>query len=249
MSKHVTFCTWDDAPHLSEAVKAELWASIPDYQRDARSKGIPQLGSGAVYPLQEADIRVPRFEIPSHWPRGFGADHGWNFFAAAFVARDPETSVRYVYDVYKRSKAEPAIHAAALKARIAFNGNDTWMPGVMDAADISKTDGQQFIQIYRSFGLNLELPNKAVERGIHAMWGELSAGRLRVFADLAPFFDEYRIYRRDEKGMIVKENDHILDAVRYQVMADVLTRMAVPPLNVPRVAPVGVFAGPQAWMS
>jgi phage terminase large subunit-like protein len=45
--KFVVQATWDDVPHLSAEAKAELLASIPPYQREARSKGVPQLGSGA----------------------------------------------------------------------------------------------------------------------------------------------------------------------------------------------------------
>jgi len=65
------FCvqaTWDDVPHLSEEAKAELLASIPPYQREARSKGVPQLGAGAIYQVPESDIVVPDFEIPAHLP-------------------------------------------------------------------------------------------------------------------------------------------------------------------------------------
>ena len=56
MSKLVVSATWDDVPHLSPEQKTELWGSIPPYQRDARSKGIPQLGSGAIYPVAESEI-------------------------------------------------------------------------------------------------------------------------------------------------------------------------------------------------
>ncbi|EBH8772659.1 hypothetical protein D1804_15000 [Salmonella enterica subsp. enterica serovar Lagos] len=48
--------TWDDAKHLTEDAKAELLAGYPEYQRDMRSKGIPVLGSGAVYPYNEEEI-------------------------------------------------------------------------------------------------------------------------------------------------------------------------------------------------
>ena len=34
------------------------------------------------------------------------------------------------------------------------------------------------------------------------------------------YLDEQRLYRRDAKGKIVKENDHIMDAERYGLMAD-----------------------------
>ncbi|ELP3919281.1 terminase family protein [Escherichia coli] len=48
--------TWDDAPHLTEEDKAELLAGYPAYQHEMRSKGIPVLGSGAVYPFNESEI-------------------------------------------------------------------------------------------------------------------------------------------------------------------------------------------------
>jgi hypothetical protein len=35
--------------------------------------------------------------------------------------------------------------------------------------------------------------------------------------------EEYRLYRRDEKGRIVKANDHLMDATRYAVRSG-LTR-------------------------
>ena len=66
---NVVFCDWSEIPHLSEQEKADLIARIPAYQRDARTKGIPALGSGV--PVPESDIRVQDFELPKHWPRGF----------------------------------------------------------------------------------------------------------------------------------------------------------------------------------
>lgn len=48
--------TWDDAPHLTPEAKAELLAGYPEYQRDMRSKGVPVLGEGAVYPYNEEEI-------------------------------------------------------------------------------------------------------------------------------------------------------------------------------------------------
>ena len=44
--------TWDDVPHLTKEAKDELWRSLPPFQRDARSKGVPQLGSGVIYSLR-----------------------------------------------------------------------------------------------------------------------------------------------------------------------------------------------------
>jgi hypothetical protein len=82
-------------PHLSAEQKAELWGSIPPYQRDARSKGIPQLGSGAIYPVPESEIVVDPFEIPLHWPRGYGLDVGWNRTAAIWGAPSRRRAKRF----------------------------------------------------------------------------------------------------------------------------------------------------------
>jgi phage terminase large subunit-like protein len=62
-AKFTVFCTWDEVPHLSQEAKDGLWRSIPPFQRDARSKGVPSLGAGAIYPVPEADITVSDFSI------------------------------------------------------------------------------------------------------------------------------------------------------------------------------------------
>ena len=93
-------CTWDQAPHLSPAAREELWKSIPSYQRDARTRGIPQLGSGAIYKFADEDILVTPFPIPDFWPRAYGLDVGWNKTAAIWGARNPDTGVIYLYAEY-----------------------------------------------------------------------------------------------------------------------------------------------------
>ena len=210
---NAVFCDWSEVPHLSEEDKADLIAQIPPYQRDARTKGIPALGSGAVYQVPESDIRVKDFEVPSHWPRGFALDTGWDSTAAVWGALDREAQVLYVYRIYKRGQAEPPVHANALRSRGA------WIPGVGDAAAINNNDGLQFLEIYRRLGLNLELADKAVEAGIQEVYELLSAGRLKVFESCGSWFEEFRLYRRDEKGRIVKQNDHLIDCTRYLVRA------------------------------
>jgi len=51
-----------------------------------------------------------------------------------------------------------------------------------------------------------------------AVQDRLSTGRLKIFSTLQHTLGEIRLYRRDEKGRIVKENDHLMDALRYAVM-------------------------------
>jgi hypothetical protein len=81
----------------------------------------------------------------------------------------------------------------------------------------SQRDGTQLIEEYRKAGLNIEPADNAVEAGIYACEQLMSAGRLKIFTSLSNWYQEFRLYRRDENGKVVKERDHLMDAMRYLV--------------------------------
>jgi phage terminase large subunit-like protein len=211
--KFIAMVGWDEVPHLSEQAKAQILSSIPPYQRSARTKGIPHLGSGVIYPISEDNIKVAPFEIPSSWPRGYGMDVGWNWTVAIHGAYDKNTQTWYLYRAHWRSHDEPSVHVQGIKAP------GDWIPGKIDPAanGRSQKDGESLMQNYKSLGLHLTLARNGVEAGIESMWTKLSSGKLKVFASMGPWFTEYRMYRRDEKGRIVKDNDHLMDATRYLI--------------------------------
>lgn len=213
--RFLVMASWDDAPHLTDEVKKALWDALPPHQRDARSKGVPQLGSGAIYPVSETDIVCEPFEIPEHWPRVYALDVGWNRTAAIWFAIDRESQTVYAYSEHYRGQAEPSVHAEAIRAR------GDWIPGVIDPAarGRSQRDGEQLMQQYSDLGLHLTAADNAVEAGLYSVWQRLSGGRLKIFKTLQNWFAEYRVYRRDDKGRIVKVNDHLQDACRYGIMS------------------------------
>lgn len=214
--KYVGTATWDDAPHLSVEERESLWASLPAHERDARSKGIPALGSGAIYQTPEEDIRIKNFPIPEFWPRIIGLDVGWNATAAVYGAWDRDGSgTLYITGEYLRGQAEPIIHASALKQW----GAD-WVPVMIDPASMgaSQVDGKQLFSLYREQGLNLHAADNAVDTGIARVGQGLATGKIKIFSSCSGLFGEYRLYRRDDHGKIVKANDHRLDALRYLVM-------------------------------
>ena len=162
----------------------------------------------------EEDIAVDDFEIPIWYPRAYALDVGWNATAALWGAWNRESDIVYIYSAYKQGQAEPATHVQAINAR------GTWIPGCADPASraSSQKDGKSLFNEYVDLGLDLSLADNAVEAGIFAVWQRLVSGRLKIFRSLRPFFDEFRLYHRDENGKIVKQNDHLMDCMRYLIM-------------------------------
>lgn len=215
-SKILIQATWDDAPHITEKQKRKLFASLPPHEQDARSKGVPSLGSGAIYPVLESDITCDPFELPDYHPRVYGMDVGWNRTAAVWAAIDESTKTIYIYSEYYRGKAEPIIHAEGIKSR------GSWIRGVIDPAadkNTSQIDGKKSLKEYQKLGLKLKKADNAVETGIQKVWLGLSTGRIKIFKSCVNLLNEYRQYCRDENGKIVKEDDHLMDSLRYLIMS------------------------------
>ena len=217
-SKYLVTGGWNDVPHLTDKQKKQYLEATPPHLRKARSEGQPALGSGAIYPIEESEIICEPIPIPAHWPKGYGMDVGWNKTACVWLAWDRDSDIIYAWSEHYRGQAEPAIHAHAVAARTpGYN----WIPGFIDPASAgsNQKDGQTLMDIYRGLGLQLQPANNAVEAGIWEVYERLSTGRLKIFNTLRNLLAEYRLYRRDEKGRIVKEFDHALDALRYGVMS------------------------------
>jgi hypothetical protein len=212
-SKWLTQAGWSDVPHLDEKTKAELLSSTPPHLREARSQGIPSMGSGAIYPVPLVDIEVKPFAIPVYWKRAFALDVGWNVTAAIWGAQDPSDNSIFLYAEHYRQKEIPIIHAAAIKAR------GEWIKGAIDPAarGRAQADGTQLMATYQGQGLSLIPANNEVEDGIYRVWSLLETGRLKVFSTLVNFKREYRNYIRDEKGKLLKKDDHLMDAMRYLI--------------------------------
>jgi len=225
-SKFLIMATWDDAPHISDEDKRIYYAGLPPHQREARSKGIPQLGSGAIYPVVESDIVCEPFELPDYYPRVYGMDVGWNRTAALWGAIDDATKTIYIYSEYYRGEAEPIIHTEGIKSR------GDWIPGVIDPASRGRgqRDGKALFKDYRKLGLNIKIADNARETGIQRVWLGLSTGRIKIFKSCVNTIAEYRLYHRNEKGAIIKENDHLMDSLRYLIMSGI-KRAKVKPAN------------------
>lgn len=238
-SKYMTNAGWDHVPHLDEKTKQELLESTQPYLRDARSKGLPSQGAGAIYPVEQSVFLCDPFSIPAYWPKAYGLDVGWNRTACVWGAHDRDTDTLYLYAEHYRGQAEPSIHATAIKAR------GEWIPGVIDPAanGRSQIDGQQLIVNYRALGLDITPANNAVEAGIQECWERLSTGKLKVFKTLPNWLQEWRFYNRDEKGRVVKKDDHMMDAMRYLVISGLKRARCKPIERERRMQPAAADTG------
>lgn len=220
-SRYVVHAGWSDVPHLDEKTKRELLAATQPYLRDARSKGTPSVGEGAIYPIPWDEVSCDPFPIPPFWRRAYGMDVGWNKTAGIWLAEDPNTDQLYAYSEYYRGQQRPSVHAQAVKAR------GDWIPGAIDPASRgrSQDEGKKLLTQYRNAGLLLKPANNAVDYGIQMVWEMLETGRLKFFSTLHNTANEYRLYRREkkttdlsEKIVVVKKKDHAMDALRYGVV-------------------------------
>ena len=221
MSKHVTHMTLEDAEHYSPQQREAIIASYPEHERDARTKGLPALGSGLVFNIPDDAIAVDPLPIPKHWARINGLDFGWDHpFAAVSLAHDRDADALYVTHAYREARSTPIIHAAAIKPWGA------WIPCAWphDGLQHDKGSGDELAALYRAQGLNMlqeratfEDGGSGVEAGVIGILDRMQTGRFKVFRHLTDWFAEKRGYHR-KAGVIVKARDDLLSATRYAVM-------------------------------
>ncbi len=213
MSRTVIMATIEDAEHFTPERRAEIIASYAPHERDARTKGIPVLGSGRIFPVEESLVAVEPFQMPAYWPKLGAMDFGWDHpFAAVEITFDPDGDVVYVTRCYRARQETPILHAAAVKSW----GN--WIPWAWphDGLQHDKGSGEQLAKQYESHGLNMmghratfSDGSNGVEAGVIEMLDRMQTGRLKVFSHLNEWFEEFRLYHRKD-GKIVKEADDLM---------------------------------------
>ena len=221
---------WDDAPHMTQEVREQILQALPPHERKMREKGIPQLGSGLVFPVAEEDIVCDPIEIPDHWPRICGLDFGWDHpTAAVWTTWDRDSDIVYIYDSYSLRQETVPVHASAIKSR----GN--WIPVIwpMDGRQADKGSGKNLTTQYRTEGVNMTREHfsnppsmgqkegsggNSVEAGVMEILTRMQTKRLKIFKNQSKLLEELRMYHRKD-GKIVPANDDVISAMRYCIMS------------------------------
>lgn len=222
MTRSVTLMTIDDAEHYTPEQRKAITDAYPAHEREARAKGIPVLGSGRVFPVEEALIKVDPFPIPAHWPQINGVDFGYDHpFGAVNCAWDRDADCFYVCKEYRQREATPLTHSGAIKPW------GEWIPTAWPHDGLQHDKGgscEELAGQYGKHGVNMlaeratfEDGSNGVEAGLLDMLERMQTGRWKVFSTCGAWFGEFRLYHRED-GKIVKIQDDLISASRYALM-------------------------------
>ena len=231
--RSVTTMIIDDAEHFSDEERARIIASYPAHEREARTKGIPTLGSGRIFPISEEMLAIEHREFPKHWPRIGGMDFGWDHpFAAVELVWDRDADTVYVARCYRIREATPIVHAAALRPwgkELPWAWPRDGRRETLEGAGIALAK-QYEAQHLKMLAIHAQFEDKSisVEAGITDMLIRMESGRFKVFKHLNEWFEEFRLYHRKD-GRVHKEGDDLMSATRYAIMMLRYAKTDIPP--------------------
>ncbi len=197
-----------------------LYSGLSESERKARMMGVPTMGSGLVYPVDDEELKWDYDgALPVHWRRLYAIDfgRGEHPFACTWGALDPVTDVLYLYDAIK-VKGKTAAELCSM-----IRGKGDWIRGTYPH-DFNRDSGVggKYKEIYIREGLNLtgvhaqdkDGSNK-VENGIIELRQRMIDGKFKVARHLSDWFSEKQTYRYGDDGKPIKEKDDLMDSTRY----------------------------------
>ncbi|MGL5581046.1 MAG: terminase large subunit domain-containing protein [Cetobacterium sp.] len=233
--------SWDECPHIDEATIKRLLAGIPHWQHDMRRKGLPVLGSGAVFPFRDEDIMCEDIEPLHTWPIICSVDFSSVNDASVVVycAHDPIADVYYVYwmeyidaIVNKNPKFMSKVILNSPTPRIpVVSPHDGGIKSVNpeSKARVMKDLGVNVLgePFYNPSNLNLAFHhigkrNREREPGLTEMRRLFETDKLKVCRSILPFFKEkaQMFYAPTASGgMETKGKDDAIDAIRYAILS------------------------------
>lgn len=185
-----------------------------------------EVKEGAVYP-DFKDCLVDPFPIPNNWLRIFGFDKGWSDETCLCCgAIDTKKGICYIYDEYYEREKPITYHARRIKEKVfglPMYKNIIADPSVRNRND---RDGVSYRDVFQqASGLWLEEGNNSIFDGIERVRDFMYQGKLKIFISCVNLKDEAQKYqwKKDKDGIIkdepVDKHNHLMDAMRYMVMA------------------------------
>lgn len=238
---HVDSASWDECPHLTEDDIKEMLAGLPAWQHDMRRKGLPVLGSGAVFPFLDADIMCEDLVPRDDWQVLAALDFSSvnDASVVVFCAHDPGNDVYYVYDMEYITNI--AMKNPQFMSKVILNSKTPLIPTISPhdggiksvnpeaKARIMKDEGVNILgePFYNPMTLNLAFhrisnKNRDREPGLTEMRRLFETDKLKVCRSILPFFKEkaQMFYAPTANGgMETKGTDDAIDAIRYGILS------------------------------
>jgi len=218
--------TWEDAPHLDKKERTRLAGSYMDHEVEARTKGVPMMGEGAIFKVPERDVVIAPFKIPRHFHLLKGIDFGIDHPAGvADIAWDKDRDIIYITRTWRQKGADIPTHVDAI------NKVNSWVPVSWphDGANKERSiDGNKPLKdLYKKAGARLlsRTARYANDKGgsqpqwpiIKEVLEREETGGIKVFSTCSEYLEERRNYHTKE-GKIVSLRDDVLKSVFYAIM-------------------------------
>ena len=186
--------------------------ALPPWKFKMFYQGLYDTPAGLIYDaFSEASCVLPRFHVPSNWPRYIGHDFGGANPAAMFYAQDPSTGYFYAYHEYLPGPGRSTAQHVEEFKRI------TQGVVVVKRAGGSHQE-EEIRQGYTAHGWPIQEPKvRDVEAGIDRVYALHELNKLFVFNDLHNYLDEKLSYSR-ELDDNYNPTDQIADKARFHLM-------------------------------
>lgn len=242
--------TWWDVPELftPELIKEKL-ASLPEWERDLRSKGLPAVGRGAVFPIADDLISFSPADyqpLPHHQVIA-GIDFGSIIdpSVVAICVHDTDNDKFYVWDILYLDQSFEARSPAGIWDRLCqscYSGVPIVVPHDAGLKSNNPDASGKMLQrlganvqhepFYnpsdtqlnaKKYGTSSKVYNHK-ETGLQEFRYLMNEGRLKVRSDLDDWFREKHSYSYTFNEMTREtkprdKDDHTMDASRYGILS------------------------------
>ncbi|EBW2292215.1 hypothetical protein DFV88_24845 [Salmonella enterica subsp. enterica serovar Newport] len=239
---YIQSASWDDCPNFSpEMIEKEL-SQYPKWQHEMRRRGLPVLGTGAVFDVADEQIKIMAVNPGPDWEAIAAIDWAENLDPTAVVValRNLSNMHYYITDVfyldgdsYSRS---PANVAAILQST--YPGITVIRPhdhpalsnqlrelGINVSYEPFRNPPQSELKANRAISRESAEKSNSIEVGLDEMRLLFSEDRLKVLAHCEKWFIEKNgyFYSQDKNTGKVRlkgqQGDHALDASRYAILS------------------------------
>jgi phage terminase large subunit-like protein len=223
--------TWDDVPLdlLDQKTRDLLISSWLPWEIEARTRGVPMAGEGAVFQVHWQDVILKESPVIQPWFKLIcGIDFGRNPDPTAIVwlALDERTKTIFVYDEYCGRSQTPVEYTPHILNR----GRHIPMAWPADGKRKGYTETESVInELTNKYGINtlgehFTNPDgsRGIDYGIQYMLQKMRFGELKISPHCVQLIDEMKQYHTTRSGngkVSFRGSDHLIDALRYAALS------------------------------